>query len=29
MSMKDRVFMCVCLTDEHNVSPSTAASVIS
>ena len=29
MSFKDRVFMCVYLTDEHDVSPSTVASVIS
>ena len=29
MSMKDRVFMCVYLTDEHDVSPSRVASVIS
>ena len=29
MSMKDRVFMCEYLTDEHDVSPSTVASVIS
>ena len=29
MSMKDRVFMCVYLTDELDVSPSTVASVIS
>ena len=29
MSMKDRVLMCVYLTDEHDVSPSTVASVIS
>ena len=29
MSMKDRVFMCVYLTDEHDGSPFTAASVIS
>ena len=29
MSIKDRVFMCVYLTDEHDVSPSTVVSVIS
>ena len=29
MSIIDRVFMCVYLTDEHDVSPSTVASVIS
>ena len=29
MSMKDRVFMCVYLTDEHDDSPSTVASVLS
>ena len=27
MIIKDRVFMCVYLTDEHDVSPSTVASV--
>ena len=27
MSIKDRVFMCAYLTDEHDVSPSTVASV--
>ena len=27
--MKERVFMCVYLTDEHDVSPSTVASVLS
>ena len=29
MSIKDRVFMCVYLTDEHDVSPTTVGSVIS
>ena len=29
MSMKESVCVCVCLTDEHDVSPSTVASVLS